>query len=189
MTKKEFELFLIQELDKVKKEQAAGEAKSCPRCGAVHAADTISKWPTSRFEDVRICQECKQQEDALYNKHGVILKLHEWSFAQPHGDPDAFENVTVADAWVEIERDQVPALLARFVNWQHADRDDAVAYSYETRRDFKGVLDAQYAEGATIRYYTSDGEIMLLIRERGGKLQYAARAEGKMIGVRWLTEE
>ena len=161
-----------------KARQDAGENLMCPRCGYDRMKPKLHTNARSRHADIYICDECGTAEAMLQFMNNP-LPLSQWAFCNTDRAPGDFKAVPGADAWAEIQAEQVPYLIKLYDRWKaERDQSDFAEYRIDAHRHCKGLTDI-WEEPFHAAYEVEDGTLLIRFRETATGTEVAWDLVGK----------
>ena len=172
-------------LDGVKRRQEANEPMCCPRCGRNDLVLPMRLNPMLDSVGVFVCDDCFQKEQDL-REMNTSFCVYDWACAYD-GKPDGdYKERTADDAWMEIKETLLPHILSLYetlsANSHDTWSDAFIGFYFSVVRSCKGVTDIWNAGDGHVHisFETSDGSVLLRLRNKDGNAEYTADHIGAM---------
>ena len=163
-----------KKLTDLRAKQEKGIHTACPRCGYDRMKKDIRTNALSRHADgIYICDDCGTAE-ALLDFMNNPLPVEEWVIFHPERPTGDFKDTPGAEAWKEIQAEQVPYLMKLYRRWLDADPgSDFREYRREAQKNCKGLGEI-WQEPFHAIYRVADGTLMLRFKKTDDSIEVAS---------------
>jgi predicted RNA-binding Zn-ribbon protein involved in translation (DUF1610 family) len=169
---------MMRTLVDLRARQLAGEHMPCPRCGKDSMNRSVLRNALSRHADIFVCDSCGGQE-AMLDFMQNPLPLDQWACFLPERPQPDFKDISGAEAWERIEKEQLSFLVGLYRRWlEDPSRDDFGAYRAEAHRHCAGLTHL-WREPYQAAYDVSDGRLLLRFRISTNGVEVAHDLIGK----------
>ena len=159
---------LGRKLAYLKARQLDGAHMLCPRCGLNRMKVSIHTNALSRHADIYICDPCGCAE-AMLDFIGKTVPVDEWAVFNSRGIDDHFIDTPAAQAWKEIQREQLPYLINLYKRFRSAPSGSGFSsYRQAAYANCPG-LELLMATPFYAKYEVKEGQLVIRFRSDEGE--------------------